>query len=76
MQNPSYLSTVTLQLDEYLKQSITSLKKNLHDIPGVSEIAVLAQENLIYLKIDKKIITEEELRKRIRQSNPDAGRDH
>ncbi|MFW0025109.1 MAG: MFS transporter [Coxiella endosymbiont of Dermacentor nuttalli] len=76
MQNPSYLSTVTLQLDEYLKQSITSLKKNLHDIPGVSEIAFLAQENLIYLKIDKKIITEEELRKRIRQSNPDAGRDH
>ena len=75
MQNPSYLSTVTLKLDEYLRQSIASLRKNLYDIPGVYETAILAQENLIYLKIDKKIITEDELRKRIRQDNLDANRD-
>ncbi|WP_100623288.1 MFS transporter [Candidatus Coxiella mudrowiae] len=69
MQNPTYLCTVIIKLDDYLKQNLASLKENLHTIPGISEAAVLTHENLIYLKIDKKIITEDELRKRIRESN-------
>ena len=69
MKSPVYLSTVILKLDEYVKQSVVSLKKNLYAISGVSEAVISTQENLIYLKIDKTIITEDELRKRIRQSN-------
>lgn len=68
MQNPPYLSTVTIKLDKYLKYNLLSLKENLHTVPGVFEAAILDQENLIYIKIDKKIITEDKLRKHIRQS--------
>ena len=73
IQSPDYISTVILQLDEHLKQSLASLKRNLHTIPGVFEAVISTQENLIYLKIDKKIITEDELRQRIRQTNLDTG---
>ena len=76
MQNPPYLSTIIIKLDKCLKQNLTSLKENLHTIPGVFEAAVSARENLIYLKIDRKIITEDKLRKRIRQSNLDVTRNH
>ena len=76
MQNPPYLSTVTIKLDKYLKHNLLSLKENLYTIPGVSEAVISAQENLIYLRIDKKIITEDKLRKQIRQSNLDAAKSH
>ncbi|PMB54800.1 MFS transporter [Coxiella endosymbiont of Rhipicephalus microplus] len=76
MQNPPYFSTVIIKLDDYLKQNLSSLKENLHIIPGISEAEILTHENLIYLKIDKKIITEEELRKRIRESNLNVTRNY
>ncbi|MFW0094650.1 MAG: MFS transporter [Coxiella endosymbiont of Haemaphysalis qinghaiensis] len=76
MQNPPYLFTITIKIDKCLKHNLPSLKENLHTIPGVSEAAISAQENLIYLKIDKKIITEDKLRKQIRQSSLNATRSH
>lgn len=76
MQNPPYFSTVIIKLDDYLKQNLSSLKENLHIIPGISEAEILTHENLIYFKIDKKIITEEELRKRIRESNLNVTRNY
>lgn len=74
MKNPPYLSTVILTIDHYLKQNLSSIKENINNIPGIYEVAVSTYENLIYLKIDNKIITEDELRKHIRESNLNVNR--
>ena len=69
IKHPPYLSTVTIKIDDYLKKNMNQLNDNISKISGVAETAILQYENLIYCKIDKKIISEDELRKRIRQSN-------
>ena len=68
MKQPPYLSTIIVKLNKSLTQDLAALNQYICSIEGVSEIAILHHENLIYLKIDKKIIGEDELRKRIRQS--------
>ncbi len=67
MAPPPYLSTIIIQADS--AQPIDSLKQHLRQLAGVAEVAFLPTENLIYVKIDKKIITEDELRNKIRAGN-------
>ncbi len=74
MQHPPYFSTVIVKMDDYLEQNLDQFDKSISKISGVAETAILRHENLIYFKIDKKIISEDELRKRIRQSNLKANR--
>lgn len=71
LQQPPYFSTVIVKLDEHLKLNVDQLNKSIFQISGVAEAAILHHENQIYLKIDKKIISEDELRKRIRESTLD-----
>lgn len=72
MKQPPYTSTIIVKLNKSLTTDLATLNQHLCSIEGVSEVAVLHHENLIYLKIDKKIISEDKLRKRIRQSNLDV----
>lgn len=69
MKQPPYTSTVIIQLNKLLTTDLVALTQRLYSIQGVLEVAVLHRENLVYIKIDKKIISEDKLRKRIRQSN-------
>lgn len=61
---PQYLSTLVfpLQWDEKYYQALSQL-------PGVAEVATVSSENLVYVKIDKKKISEPELRKAINGGN-------
>ena len=68
LKHPPYLSTVIVKLDEHLKLNVDQLNKSIFQISGVVEAAILRYENQMYFKIDKKIISEDELRKRIRES--------
>ena len=72
LKQPLYTSTIVVKLNKSLITDLADLNQRLCSIEGISEVAVLHRKNLIYIKIDKKIITEEELRKRIRESNLDA----
>jgi len=69
MSQPPYLSTLLFKLDETDESKLDSLQDSLHRVNGVNDVAIMPKENLIYLKIDKKIIHEDELRKLVRQSN-------
>ena len=72
MKQPPYLSTIIVKLNnKSLTTDLTTLNQRICSIEGVAEVAILHHKNLIYLKIDKKIISENELRKRIRQSSLD-----
>lgn len=71
MKQPLYTSTIVIKLNKSLITDLADLNQRLCSIEGVSEVAVLHRKNLIYLKIDKKIISEDKLRKRIRQGNLD-----
>lgn len=69
MAQPPYFSTLIFKLDKINESSLNSLRNNLHRVPGINDVAIMPNENLIYIKADKKIIHEDELRKLIRQSN-------
>lgn len=69
MAQPPYLSTLIVKLDETNSSNLNSLRDYLHHINGVNDVAIMPNERLIYLKVDKKIIHEDELRKLVRESN-------
>lgn len=65
MPEPPYLSTIII--------SDCNFSPNLSNIlqhqAGIAEVAYVANAQLLYVKIDKKIITEDELRNLIKQGN-------
>lgn len=65
MKQPPYLSTIIIDAHSFTKQNSDKITAFLHKLPGVAEIAMMPNEQLLYVKIDKKIITEHELRKSI-----------
>ncbi len=69
MQRPPYLSTLILEAGPKSTQDPKLLNHQLRSIPGVTEVSIIAEENLIYLKVDKKIVDENELRKLIEGRN-------
>ncbi len=69
MRQPPYLSSIQISINTMNAEDTKQLSQVLLNTSGVSEAALSPQENLIYLKIDKKIITEDELRKIIRAGN-------
>jgi MFS family permease len=61
MRQPRYLSTVIMPWPAgFDGRSDKAL--SLQKLPGVADLAISSVEKLIYIKIDKKIITENELR--------------
>lgn len=66
MKQPPYLSTIIINIPA--GQPLENFH-NIGKIAGVSEVALMTNEQLIYVKIDKKIITEDELRNRIETGN-------
>lgn len=67
MQQPPYLSTLILEAGPKSTQVPETLNHQLRKLPGVAEVAILTAENLVYLKIDKKIVDVNELRKLIEE---------
>lgn len=65
MPEPPYLSTIIVA-DCNLTANLAQILKHQ---AGVAELAYVANAQLLYVKIDKKIISEDELRKRIKQGN-------
>lgn len=67
MKQPPYLTTLILSLPD--NNDISNLPHSLRNLSGVMEVAIMPEENLVYLKVDKKLINEPELRNLIKQSN-------
>jgi len=63
MKHPPYLSTLIFEASEKSTQVADELNHQLKSIPGVAEVALISAEKLIYLKVDRKIVDENELRK-------------
>lgn len=69
MKHPPYLSTLLFSLSDIGNKDPQALSQQLRNIPGVAEVAIMADENLIYAKVDKKIIDKDKLRKQIIEGN-------
>lgn len=66
MRHPPYLSTLIFKA---IDKDPDELHLRLHTLPGVVEVAYMPNEGLVYLKVDKKIVNEDELRNRIEGGN-------
>ncbi len=66
MREPPYLSTIIIKT---AANHSNALLQRIEQQQGVGETAYIAAEQLLYVKIDKKIISEDELRNLIKQSN-------
>lgn len=66
MNHPPYLSTMIFAMPE---NPTHALYHNLRNINGVAEVALMPDDNLIYIKADKHIISENELRNEIQTGN-------
>lgn len=64
MKQPPYLSTLTFPL-----RFSNDFYQSLLQLPGVAEIAIVSNENLLYVKINKQKISEPELRNAIEVGN-------
>lgn len=62
MKQPPYLSTIILGINPASTLDLDQLKSRLTGTPGVAEVALTPDNALMYCKIDKKLITEPELR--------------
>lgn len=74
MQKPPHLSTLIFEA----KMKGDEITQTLRSFPGIVEVSYSTTENLIYTKIDKKKVSEHELRKCIEEvtlanSQPDIG---
>lgn len=54
MARPSYLATRLMRISDAQTASAESLAGKLRQMPGVADAVVIAQENLVYLKVDPK----------------------
>ena len=66
MKQPPYLSTFIFKLPPNVGQ-IPSYYQTLLALKGVHEFALMADDDLIYIKADKQIISENELRNLVQQ---------
>jgi len=69
MEHPPYLSTMIFKVQQEAMANLNELSQRLRGLPGVAEVAMMPDEGLAYLKVDKKIVDEHELRKCFGQGN-------
>ena len=55
MAQPSYLTTRLIPLGNGQAADAESLAARLRQVPGVAEAVVIAEEKLVYLKVDSKL---------------------
>ncbi|PHQ81349.1 MAG: MFS transporter [Coxiella sp. (in: Bacteria)] len=67
MKHPPYLSTLIFPLTPDILENSREYTDKLRKIKGVGEVAFMVDDNLIYIKADKQIITENELRNLLQQ---------
>jgi MFS family permease len=65
MPQPPYLSTKIYKATESMLQDINAFTTRLQQITGVAEVALMPEEKLVYVKVDKKILAEDKLQKEI-----------
>ena len=69
MKQPPYQSTMIFPLTPEITENQQQLYHNLRGVSGVGEVAFMTDDNLIYIKADKQIISENELRNLIQKGN-------
>lgn len=69
MKHPPYLSTMIFTMTTEIAAHQQAFYHKLRGINGVGEVAFMNDDNLIYVKADKKIISENDLRNLIQKSN-------
>ena len=60
MQNPKPVTSRVVSLDELDESSIDDFRKQAGQLPGVQEITVYLEERIAYMKIDKKLFSDED----------------
>ncbi len=65
---PPYLTTVTLNLKQFSEKNLEILSQHLYSIAGITEVAIMGSEGIIYLKINPKIMTKPQLRHSLEKS--------
>ncbi|MBE9562421.1 MAG: MFS transporter [Proteobacteria bacterium] len=63
MQKPSHLSSHLLNIGQIDMQQASKLNKCLIQVPGVAEVVVIIEDEVAYLKVDRKLLNMEELDK-------------
>jgi predicted MFS family arabinose efflux permease len=65
---PRYLTTVIFNLRQFHESDPEILAKYFYGIAGVTEVAIISAEDLIYLKIDQAILSKLQLRQTLEKS--------
>jgi MFS family permease len=55
MPKPGYYTTRLVRIGEHQARNAAALLKRLHQIPGVVDAAIVAQEGMAYLKVDSRL---------------------
>lgn len=63
MKQPPYLSSVIIGLPNLSEQNIDELTQKFRAIDGVEEAALFVEDKAAYLKVDKKVVDENQLNK-------------
>ena len=61
MKNPKAVSSRIVSLVELDEPSILNFRQQAEKLPGVQEITVYLEDRIAYMKIDKKLFTEDAL---------------
>ena len=54
MKSPPYLSSHILKIGKIDPKQAVTLSNSLAQIPGVAEVLVIIEDNVAYLKVDRK----------------------
>jgi MFS family permease len=63
MPAPRYLSSKIIKLTQVNRDNVSLLQEKLRAFPGVAEVMISPDEQVAYLKVDKKVFVEQELQK-------------
>lgn len=69
MKQPPYLSTMIFPMTPEMTANGQKYSHKLRMIKGVSDVAFMQDDNLVYIKADKQIISENELRNLLQKGN-------
>lgn len=61
MKPPKHLSSKIIHVDAHTPEEAIRLQKEISNINGVADVLVCTDEHVAYLKVDKKVLNEEEL---------------
>lgn len=65
---PLYLTTVIYSLQQFSERNYELLARRLYGIAGVAEVAIMAEEAVIYMKIDQTVLSKPQLHQSLEKS--------